>query len=357
MAERRQPTTETAVVLACVALVCVMVTLGAARGFWASNLHNSALAVAFVVVGALLLARRPGQRVAWLFMANGLVDALLYWGRQVGLDSTAHDATWTEWAGWLGVWPTALAIALATWLVLVFPEGRFVSTAWRRVGIVAVTVAAGLAAMSALWPVEYGRAGVSTPYPFTLVGADAAATVWRSLAMPVYASLQLLWLAGLVARWRASDSVVRRQLLVLLAVVATILFVLFGGVLADRTVTPGLLTTVLLPVAAGGLLDRLSLARVVEVERAAGRLDELSPRENDVLDLMAQGLSNTAIADRLHLSIKTVEPAISSIFRKLRLDDDPASNRRVLAVAQYWSRAGAAEPLAPGPQGVRRSER
>jgi DNA-binding CsgD family transcriptional regulator len=121
------------------------------------------------------------------------------------------------------------------------------------------------------------------------------------------------------------------------------------------TVTPGLLASGLLPIAVGGLLDRLSLARVVEVERAAGRLDELSPRENDVLDLMAQGLSNTAIADRLHLSIKTVEPAITSIFRKLGLDEDPASNRRVLAVVHYWSRSGAVEPL--GPQAVRRSER
>ena len=344
MVERQQPSTETAVVLACVASTCVLVTLGAVRGFWASNLHNGVLAVAFVVVGALLLARRPGHRVAWLFIANGLVDAVLYWGRQVGLDSTADDAAWTAWAGWLGVWPTALAIALATWLVLVFPEGRFVSAAWRRTGIVAVTVAAGLAATSALWPVEYERARVTTPYPFTLAGADSAETVWQALAMPVYSSLQLLWLAGLVARWLASDSVVRRQLLVLLGVVGAILVALFGGMLAAGTVTPGLMASVLRAVAAGGLLDRLSLARVVEVERAAGHLDELSPRENDVLDLMAQGLSNTAIADRLHLSIKTVEPAISSIFRKLGLDDDPASNRRVLAVVEYWSRAGTHAP-------------
>lgn len=342
MAERQQRTAETAVVLTSVAVVCVLVTLGAVRGFWASNLHNGVLAVTFSVVGALLLSQRSGHWVARLFLANGLVDAVLYWGRQVGLSSTSEDASWTAWAGWLGVWPTALAIALATWLVLVFPEGRFVSPAWRRIGLAAATLAAALAALSALWPVEYERAAVTTPFPFTLAGADVADMMWRSVAMPVYASLQLLWLVGLVARWRASDSVVRRQLQVLLVVVAAILVALFGGVLAAGTVTPGLLASGLLPLAVGGLLDRLSLARVVEVERAAGRLDELSARENDVLDLMAQGLSNTAIADRLHLSIKTVEPAISSIFRKLGLDDDPSNNRRVLAVVQYWSRAGAA---------------
>jgi DNA-binding NarL/FixJ family response regulator len=53
---------------------------------------------------------------------------------------------------------------------------------------------------------------------------------------------------------------------------------------------------------------------------------------------MARGLSNTAIADRLHVSIKTVEPAISSIFRKLGLDEDPDSNRRIMAVAEFWKR-------------------
>ena len=356
MAERQQPTAETAGVLACVGAVCVLVTLGAVQGFWAANLHNGVLAVTFAVVGALLLARRPGHRVAWLLLANGLVDAVLYWGRQVGLGSDTGDAAWERWAGWVGVWPTALAIALATWLVLVFPEGRFVSARWRAVGLGALALAGGLAALSALWPVEYGRTAVVTSFPFALPGEAVAEIVWSGVALPVYAGLQVLWLAGLVARWRASDSVVRRQLLVLLAVVAVILAVLFGGALTRGTVTPGLLASCLLPIAVGGLLDRLSLARVVEVERAAGHLEELSPRENDVLDLMAQGLSNTAIADRLHLSIKTVEPAISSIFRKLALDDDPASNRRVLAVVEYWTRQRGAE-AAPRPQEERRTER
>jgi DNA-binding CsgD family transcriptional regulator len=68
---------------------------------------------------------------------------------------------------------------------------------------------------------------------------------------------------------------------------------------------------------------------------APADLARLSPRERQVLELMARGLSNAAICRELHLSVKTVEPIISAIFTKLRLDQDSASNRRVLAVLAY----------------------
>ncbi len=86
---------------------------------------------------------------------------------------------------------------------------------------------------------------------------------------------------------------------------------------------------------AGLVVDNLSLARVIERERAAGHLDKLTPRENEVLELMARGRSNAAICEELHLSIKTVEPIISTIFMKLGLHADATSNRRVLAVLAY----------------------
>lgn len=80
------------------------------------------------------------------------------------------------------------------------------------------------------------------------------------------------------------------------------------------------------------VIDHLSLANVVERERAAGHLNQLTLREHEVLELMARGLSNAAICEELHLSIKTVEPTISTIFMKLGLHADATSNRRVLAV-------------------------
>lgn len=321
--------------LAVVSVVAVCVAFGAARGLWMSNLHNAGIAIGFSVVGAFVLTRRPGHGEGRLFLLLGFLSALIYVGRQIGLDT---DSAAGAWWGWIGVWPTALAIALTTWVMLCFPEGRFLSPRWRMVAIGGAAAASFAALLSALWPVEYENAGVSTPYPFELPGGGLAGAVWSVLAPPTYIALQVLWIVGMVARWRASDSVVRRQLVFLIVAIAATLAGLLVGLALWGTPAPGLLLIVLIPIVAGWLIDRISLAHVVEVERAAGHLDELSPRENDVLDLMAQGRSNTAIAGQLHLSIKTVEPAISSIFRKLGLDDNPASNRRVMAVAEYWSR-------------------
>ncbi len=67
-------------------------------------------------------------------------------------------------------------------------------------------------------------------------------------------------------------------------------------------------------------------------EVAAQRLDRLSRRELQVLRLIAQGLSNAAIAAELFLAGKTVEAVCSSIFRKLDLHPSDHVNRRVLAV-------------------------
>ncbi len=67
-------------------------------------------------------------------------------------------------------------------------------------------------------------------------------------------------------------------------------------------------------------------------EAPARRLDRLSRRELEVLHLIAQGLSNAAIAAQLFLAGKTVETVCSSIFRKLELYPSDTVNRRVQAV-------------------------
>ena len=83
------------------------------------------------------------------------------------------------------------------------------------------------------------------------------------------------------------------------------------------------------------VLDRQRLAGAITSEQGAGRLEGLTRREQEVLQLMARGLSNAAICDELHLSIKTVEPVVSAIFTKLQLHPAAHSNRRVLAVVAY----------------------
>jgi DNA-binding CsgD family transcriptional regulator len=83
------------------------------------------------------------------------------------------------------------------------------------------------------------------------------------------------------------------------------------------------------------VIEHVAPFREAAPGRATGDLTRLSPRERQVLELMARGLSNAAICAELHLSIKTVEPVISGIFTKLGLDPDAASNRRVLAVLAF----------------------
>ncbi|MBJ7453229.1 MAG: hypothetical protein JHC71_14270 [Blastococcus sp.] len=83
------------------------------------------------------------------------------------------------------------------------------------------------------------------------------------------------------------------------------------------------------------VVEHLGLADLVAREQRAGHLEGLSPRERQVLELMARGLSNAAICTELHLSVKTVEPVVSAVFTKLGLHADAGSNRRVLAVLAY----------------------
>ena len=64
-------------------------------------------------------------------------------------------------------------------------------------------------------------------------------------------------------------------------------------------------------------------------------LSSLTPRERDVLELMAQGRSNATIAQRLFIGVGAVEKNVTSIFQKLRLEDSGVDHRRVLAVLAF----------------------
>jgi DNA-binding CsgD family transcriptional regulator len=440
--------------LLAVSLAIVLVALGLGRGLWVANLHNGLLAIAFTFVGAYVAVQRPGHREATLFLATGLVEAVMFLGRQIGHEPTSSA---DRWLGWLGVWPLAGALALTTLAIIGFPDGRLPSPAWRPVAIVVVVLAAVCSALSALWPVEYASSGIVTPHPFAGSTPELAKQVWSALAHPAYAAFQVLWLVAVAVRWRTADRRIRRQLLWLAGAASLSLLALATGMAIGGTHVPGVLAATLLPLAAGWailheqhvtayaalswlsragatsedlptaiattaaealsspgatlwmgspealhaigvwpsagagvatttpeqlradggevrdvlrdgetvgalsvkprragaltlaesrLLDDLAaqaawviehvgLARIVTRERDAGHLGHLTPRENDVLGLMARGLTNQAICAELHLSLKTVEPIVGTIFSKLELHADRASNRRVLAVLAY----------------------
>lgn len=89
-------------------------------------------------------------------------------------------------------------------------------------------------------------------------------------------------------------------------------------------------------VAAGDVvIDPELVRRLVARRREHDRLDALTDRERAVLTLMAQGLSNTALSEHLHLSVKTIESHVRSIFNKLGLQLDELEHRRVLAVIAF----------------------
>jgi len=83
------------------------------------------------------------------------------------------------------------------------------------------------------------------------------------------------------------------------------------------------------------VLDPTIVSRLVGRPREDGPLDELTPRELEVLSLMAEGHSNDGICKKLFLSPKTVETHVGHILGKLGIGDTPSYHRRVLAVLAY----------------------
>jgi DNA-binding NarL/FixJ family response regulator len=109
-----------------------------------------------------------------------------------------------------------------------------------------------------------------------------------------------------------------------------------GYLLKDRLGEASELADAAARVAAGGsAIDPAVVDELIRARRTTDRLGRLTDREQEILELVAQGRSNRSIADELHLSAKTVEGAIGIIFSKLGLEEDGRDNRRVLAVLAY----------------------
>lgn len=112
-----------------------------------------------------------------------------------------------------------------------------------------------------------------------------------------------------------------------------------GYLLKDRVASLDELADAVTRVAAGGtVLDPEVVAQLVG--RRADPLSALTPRERESLQLMAEGRTNAAIAERLHIGVGAVEKNVTSIFSKLGLEDSGADHRRVLAVLTWLDVAG-----------------
>ena len=85
----------------------------------------------------------------------------------------------------------------------------------------------------------------------------------------------------------------------------------------------------------GSAIDPIIVSTLLSKRRDGDPLAELTPREREVLELMAEGRSNQGIADALVISLRAVEKYVSSIFGKLGLSSSGSDSRRVLAVLLY----------------------
>jgi DNA-binding NarL/FixJ family response regulator len=109
-----------------------------------------------------------------------------------------------------------------------------------------------------------------------------------------------------------------------------------GYLLKERVFDPALLVDALRRITEGEcVIDPTIVARLVGRQRREDPLSGLTDREREVLGLVAEGLSNAAIANRLFVTERTVEAHTKQVFEKLGLEADPGSNRRVLAVLAF----------------------
>ncbi|MFJ5231346.1 LuxR C-terminal-related transcriptional regulator [Kitasatospora sp. NPDC088391] len=113
-----------------------------------------------------------------------------------------------------------------------------------------------------------------------------------------------------------------------------------GYLLKERVARTSEFVDALHRVAAGGTaLDPEVVTHLMRARRR-GAVDDLTPREREVLALMAEGRSNRAVAERLAVSERAVEKHVAAVFAKFGLLASPADNRRVLAVLAYLAETG-----------------
>ena len=109
-----------------------------------------------------------------------------------------------------------------------------------------------------------------------------------------------------------------------------------GYLLKERVFDVAILVDALRRLADGEtVIDPTIVSRLVGRRRREDPLAELTEREREVLGLVAEGLSNKAIAGRLFVTERTVEAHVKQVFLKLHLETNPDSHRRVLAVLAY----------------------
>jgi signal transduction histidine kinase len=231
--------------------VTVLCVWGWTLGFHVSNAHNGLIGASATAVGLYVVRVRPRHLVGRLFVVIGVGHALMFFGRQYGL----HDPLLpgASWLGWFGVWPLSLLVALVAWALIVFPDGSLPSPGWRHVVRGMFAVAAAMALISALWPVEYARVGLVAPHPLDVRGLGAAEQVWQ-VVRASFLLFQVAFTVAVVVRIRRAEGDVVRQMRWLVYAVVLATAVLLIGLAVLESPLPGLLALPVIPVACGAAI-------------------------------------------------------------------------------------------------------
>jgi signal transduction histidine kinase len=169
---------------------------------------------AMAMVGAVLLARVPGQRVLHLMTVIGCV-ACVYAGSTglaaYGFTSVDDPALVFRIAAWLSLWTWVPSfVSFATLLPLVFPDGRLLSRRWRPVAVTAVALIAVMSLVTAFTDIQ--PEGTQPANPVAVAVPQRLLDGVEMLLDPLVPALALLGLASLVLRFRRADPEGRRQI-------------------------------------------------------------------------------------------------------------------------------------------------
>ena len=261
------------------AAVAALLTLSVANDTFARDAFTDSLPLllafaAFIVVGALIVAHRPGNAVGWIFAAISLLAVAGALGEEYaayGSTTRPGSLPWPVLAGWFSSWAWNPTIGLAlVFTPLLFPDGRLPSPRWRLVAWLAGATTVALSALGALAPtVELGDGHeVDNPIGVAAVGDPERSPVGL-VVVNLLTVLALAAVVSLVVRFRRSRGDERLQLKWFTYGAAMVPLVFLGDLLPDAASNLLFAAVVaFLPVAAGIAILRY---RLYEIDRLINR--------------------------------------------------------------------------------------
>ncbi len=307
------------------AILLVTAAVSSDTGLWKLVL----VAVALGLPGALSAVLQPQNPVGWLLLAVGLVFSCL--GLATQWVGSGHESAW---ASWVADRSGAIVVPLVLLALLLLPDGRLPSPRWRPAAVVAV---GAQVAVVAAWCLVAGTSRDPNPVgvlPASWAGPVDTAGDWV-LQLPF-----LLPVAAVAVRLsRPSD---RARLAGVLWAAAGFAVLAVAGHVVWPTAADVLDVLGAMVLGAGVTATLLRRPEPVRLAWSPTGTDPLSPREREVLELVAEGLTNREIAARLFISPVTARNHVSSILTKLGLENRTQA-------ATWVARRGAAGSVPDGP--------